>query len=187
MADMFLKLTSDEAGKEIVVEGESLDEVHPDEIEIHDWTWKVANSAPFKIHDVADATKFGSFDHITIHKIVDKASTTLMNYCAYGQHIKKGIITCRKNDGDTKFEYLKIELTDIKVEEVSWAEGRGQSNVHTEHVQLSFFSVKVIYKTQVVPPAPPKPGERPHPVQVSGPKDFHFDTQDKAQPAKPTK
>src|SRR4051794_5013235 len=186
MADMFLKLIDD--GGTIVVEGESLDEEHLEEIEIDDWCWKVSNNAPFKLHNVAEATTFGSFDHITIHKMIDRASTTLMNYCAYGQHIKKGIITCRKNDGDRKFEFLTVELKNIKVEEVNWAEGRGMNNVHAEHVSLSFASVTVVYKTQTVPPAPPKPGDPPpRAVPVIGPKDFHFETQDKAQPAKPGK
>jgi type VI secretion system secreted protein Hcp len=165
MADMFLALTD--------VNGESLDEIHPREIEIHDWSWSVSNNAPFGLHNVAEATKAGSAAHITIHKMFDAASVTLMNLCAHGQHIAKGKITCRKNAGDDKVEYLKIELTDIKIEQVLWL-GKGQElSGLPEQVELSFLRFKVIYAMQIADGT------------LGGLNEFEFDIpQQKGQPAK---
>src|SRR3981081_4227872 len=152
MADMFLALTD--------VQGESLDASHRGEIEIHDWKWKVFHVAPFRLSE-ADGTKQGSADHITIDKWFDRASVTLMNLCTHGKQIAKGKITCRKNDGDRKVEYLKIELTDVKIEHVQWF-GKGEAHGIPEQVELSFFKFKVIYAMQVADGT------------LSGPKDIEF-------------
>ena len=154
MANMFLALTN--------ILGESLDLEHKMEIEIHEWRWGLENHAPYRLQE-NEATKQTSVHHITIEKMVDKASTTLANYCAHGKHIAEGTITCRKNDGDTKVEYLIIKLTDVKVESVNWG-GRGEEHRGiSETVDLSFLKFKIIYKVQK------RDGS------LAGPNEFEFD------------
>jgi|SRR5665213_2094553 type VI secretion system secreted protein Hcp len=153
--NMFLALTN--------VLGESRDHAHKMEIEIHEWTWGLVNKAPFNLSKDSDATKQTSFGHLIISKMVDKATVTLANYCANGRHIAEGTVTCRKNDGETQVEYLKIKLTDVKVESVTWA-GRGEETRGIpETVDLSFLKVKIIYEMQ---------SQDGH---LHGPNDFEFD------------
>jgi len=118
MADMFLELTG--------IKGESLDYIHENEIEIFEWNWGVDNKASFQV-GAGEAAKHTEFDHVVVTKMFDKASVTLMNYCATGRRIHEGIITCRKNDGEQHVAFLKIKLTDVKVNSVKWA-GKNEDN-----------------------------------------------------------
>ena len=113
MANMFLKLTN--------IHGKSRDHKHHGEIEIHDWDWGIENAASFRL-EADKAAKQTQVDHVFVHKMFDRASPTLMNYCAYGRQIDEAVITCRKNDGDHQVEYLKIILTGVKVDGVKWAQ-----------------------------------------------------------------
>jgi type VI secretion system secreted protein Hcp len=160
--NMFLKLTN--------ILGESLDHAHKMEIEIFDFTWHLENHAPYRLQE-SDATRQTQVAHITIDKIVDKATTTLTNYCAHGKHISEGILTFRKNAGDDQVEYLKIILTDVKVEKVAW-DVKGEHGIK-ETVDLSFLKFKIKYETQK------RGGE------LAGLNEFDFDIpENKGQPAK---
>jgi type VI secretion system secreted protein Hcp len=137
--NMFLALTN--------ILGESLDEHHKMEIEIHEWAWGLDNKAPYRLEE-SEAAKQTTVDHVVISKMFDKASVALVNYCANGRKIEEGTITCRKNDGDTKVEYLKIKLTGVKVESVKWP-GRGEEiRGVPETVNLSFLEFKITYSMQ---------------------------------------
>jgi type VI secretion system secreted protein Hcp len=139
--NMFLKLTN--------IQGESLDFIHEGEIEVQDWTWGLDNPAPFRL-EAKQASKQTEFDVLTITKMFDKSSTTLMTYCASGEKIPTGLLTCRKNDDEQQHvAYLTIELTDVKVDKVSW-DGKGEDPRGVpETVELSFSKVHVIYQTQL--------------------------------------
>lgn len=137
--NMFLALTN--------ILGESLDQDHKMEMDIFDWTWGMNNNAPFRLVD-KDAAKQTTFDSIIVTKMFDKASTTLMTYCANGMKIPEGTITCRKHDGDAPVEYLRIKISNIKVESLNWA-GRGDDpRGIPEQVHLSFLNIQVIYEVQ---------------------------------------
>jgi type VI secretion system secreted protein Hcp len=140
MANMFLKLTN--------IHGESRDHKHHGEIEIHDWDWGIENAASFRL-EADKAAKQTQVDHVFVHKMFDRSSPTLMNYCAYGRQIDEAVITCRKNDGDQQVEYLKIILTGVKVDGVKWAQKGEDPRGIPEIVELSFFHFKVVYEMQI--------------------------------------
>src|SRR4249920_2774096 len=99
------------------IQGESLDEApyvrdamagpssssgtHQNEIEVIDWQWGLANDAPMAMKSTEATTKTTAQD-IVINKAIDKASVTLMQLCALGEHIPSGKLTCRKNAGESK-------------------------------------------------------------------------------------
>jgi type VI secretion system secreted protein Hcp len=140
MANMFLALTN--------IHGESRDHAHEGEIEIHEWTWGVTNKAPFRL-EASEAAKQTEIGHVTVTKMFDKASVTLMNYCAQGRKIAEGTITCRKNDGEKQVEFLKIKLIDVKIQSVQWP-GKGEElRGIPETVELAFFKFHVMYATQI--------------------------------------
>src|SRR5262249_49775946 len=62
-------------------------------------------------------------------------------------HIPSAKITCRKNDGDQKFEYLTLDLKDIMVSKVQFY-GDGNEQSLKETVELSFAEFKLNYKVQ---------------------------------------
>jgi len=138
MAQMFLKLDG--------IEGESLDAFHANEIEIFEWTWELDNKASFEMKQAEASTKV-DIQNIVITKICDKASVTLVKYCALGKHVPAGTITCRKNDGELKVIYLLIELKNIMIHSVNWT-GKGAHHELFENVTLSFAEFKLSYSLQ---------------------------------------
>src|SRR6266700_2264561 len=117
MAEMFLKLHD--------VDGESIDDTHHDEIEIKSWSWTNTAKVNWEWNQGGQATKV-DVQGITLDKLVDKATVTLYQNCVTGKHIPSAMITCRKNDGEQKFEYLHIELKDVMVKYVVYT-GDGEN------------------------------------------------------------
>jgi type VI secretion system secreted protein Hcp len=171
MIETFLKLTKIEGSERKDIEGESLDGdsdgdshsdnprhgerehrhnhdhshgQHTDEIEVIDWEWEVKNDAT--IEEKKEVSSKTSVESLSITKGIDKASAILMQYCSLGEHISEGKLTCRKNAGEKKVEFLVIELTDVKVMDVSW--DRPTEHARSETVKLKFSKFKVKYKQQ---------------------------------------
>ena len=138
MAEMFLILDG--------IEGESLDQKYHGKIEIKNWEWHTKNNVRWDINQGGQSTKVDIQD-IDLKKICDKASVTLYQCCVTGKHIKNGKIVCRKNDGDSKVEYLIVTLTDIMITKVDWM-GDGQSPSLDENVSLSFAEFRLDYSVQ---------------------------------------
>jgi type VI secretion system secreted protein Hcp len=142
MGEMFLKLDG--------VVGESLDEAspksHKNEIEIKAWSWVTTNDVKWDINQGGQSTKVHVQD-VVIDKVCDAATVTLYQFCVTGKHFKSATITCRKNNGDQKLEYLILELTDVMVTSVQFA-GSGDDQFLPEKVQLSFAQYKLTYQTQ---------------------------------------
>src|SRR5438309_109830 len=99
MAEMFLKLDG--------IVGESLDFAHANEIEIRNWEWHAENHVKWDINQGGQSTKV-EIKKVELKKICDNASVALYQCCMTGKHIKHGTITCRKNDGERKVEYLVL-------------------------------------------------------------------------------
>jgi len=140
MANMFLLLTD--------IDGESLDVVYKDKIEVEDWDWGMHNNASFDLTG-SQAAQHTRFQHLNIHKKLDKSSPTLMLYCAKGRKIPEATLICRKNDGDVPVDYLKIELKEVKVQQLTWPVKGGDIGGFAETLELSFHKVHVEYKVQI--------------------------------------
>lgn len=142
MAEMFLELDG--------IKGESQDEARPkshkDEIEIKAWKWTSKNVVRWDVNQGGQSTRT-DISSIEIDKFCDKASVALYQHCLTGKHIKSGKITCRKNDGEEKVEYLIVKLKDIMVSRVSWA-GDGSDQSLNETVELSFAEFHMEFKVQ---------------------------------------
>ena len=138
MAEMFLKLDG--------VEGESLDQTHAREIEIQSWNWETTNQVRWDVNQGGQSTKV-EVKEIHVDKICDKASVILYQNCVTGKHIPNAKITCRKNDGDQKVEYLIVDLRDVMVSKVEW-KGDGSNQSLNETVKLSFAEFKLHYAVQ---------------------------------------
>jgi type VI secretion system secreted protein Hcp len=142
MAEMFLQLEG--------VKGESLDEVQPphkEEIEIRSWIWNCSAVVKWD-RNQGGQTLSSKYEKITIEKTVDRASAVLMKCCLTGKHIPSGKITCRKKDGESKVEYLIVDLRDIVVSKVDWSGGGGIDDVVGEKIDLEIAEFYMHYKLQ---------------------------------------
>jgi type VI secretion system secreted protein Hcp len=137
---MFLKIDG--------ITGESLDEDHPDEIEIESWNWDCENNdKSFELSGKNFAHKFKTTAGFTVVKAIDKASVPLMQYLAERKETT-ATVTCRKNQGDTKVTYLTIKLMNVTVKKIDWAEAAAETPF-LESVTLDFLKFQVNYVQQM--------------------------------------
>lgn len=135
--DMFLKLDG--------IAGESKDKAHGGEIHIESFSWGMSQTGAHGAGGGGGAGKVSVHD-ISITKLTDKSSCSLMAALASGKHIKDGLITVRKA-GEKPLEYLKIKLTDILISSYQTA-GHGGSDLLTENFTINFAKVQVDYQEQ---------------------------------------
>lgn len=135
--DMFLKLDK--------IKGESKDKAHKDDIDVLAWSWGLSQSGSTHVGAGSGAGK-ASFQDISITKYVDKASATLMEYVATGEHIAKAKLVVRKAGGKP-LEYVILDLKDLIVSSYATG-GSGGEDMLTEQLTLNFAEVKVSYVPQ---------------------------------------
>ena len=87
-----------------------------------------------------------TFQDLSFHHGIDKASPGLLRACATGEHIKDATITHRKA-GKGQQEYLIIKMNDIIITGVA-PSGAGDGAATAEHVALQFAKVDLEYKPQ---------------------------------------
>lgn len=135
--DMFLELDK--------IKGESQDSKHKDDIDILSWSWGLSQSSSAHIGSGAGVGK-ANFQNISVTKYIDKASVTLMELVATGDHIDKAKLVVRKAGGKP-LEYLVIDLKKVFVTSYSTG-GSGGEDLLTESITLNFAEVKVTYVPQ---------------------------------------
>src|SRR4051812_45696493 len=103
--DYFLKLEG--------VEGEATADGHKGEIQLEAWSWGATNAGSQHAGAGGGSGKVAMHDLNFVMKNC-KASPKLMIACATGEHLAKGVLSCRKAGGKQE-DYLKIKLTDVLV------------------------------------------------------------------------
>lgn len=136
--DFFLKLDG--------IKGESQDKTHKDEIDVLSWSWGGSQSGTTHMGSGSGGGKV-SFQDLSVTKYVDKSTPALMKHLATGKHIGKGWLYVRKAAGDSPIEYIKIDMKDIIVTNVS-SGGHGAEDRITESLTLNFGEFKYIYTEQ---------------------------------------
>jgi type VI secretion system secreted protein Hcp len=128
------------------LDGESVDEDHKNWIEVESWSWGVDNPASFAQGQGGQSTQ-AHVSSLNVVKHCDKASVTLYKDCTTGKHITSGTLSCLKLDGDSRVEYMKVDLTDVMVSSVQWSASGSEHHVH-ESLGLVFAEFKQTYKLQ---------------------------------------
>lgn len=135
--DYFLKLDG--------AEGESPDEKHKGEISLLQFSWGVQNLGSSDRGGGAGSGK-AQFSDFQFVKEFDKASPILEQFCASGEHIPTGVLTCRKA-GKEQQEYLKITFTDCFVSSYQISAGGGSVIPH-DSISINFSKFETEYKPQ---------------------------------------
>ena len=133
--DYFLKIDG--------IEGEAQDKTHKNEIQLESFSWGATNAGTMSSGGGGGAGKVAMQDFHFMMK-TNKASPKLMLACATGEHIKNGILTCRKAGKDQQ-EYLKYTFTDLLIS--SFQIGGGDV-IPTEQVSFNYTQVQMDYKEQ---------------------------------------
>lgn len=127
--DYFLKLDG--------IDGESVDRVYKDWIEISSFSWGATNSGGFASGGGGGTGKVQMQDfHFTAS--FNKASPKLFLSCATGEHIKQGTLIGRKTQ-EGNVEFYKIRLSDILIS--SFQTG-GAELVPTDQFSLNFAKIE---------------------------------------------
>src|SRR5262249_31260047 len=122
--DAFLKIDG--------IDGESNDSKHKGEIEVLSFSWNVSHP------DKGGRAKLTAFQ---IVKVLDKASPLLFEACCTGDHISEALFTARKA-GESKFEFLKIKMSDVIITSVSPSGSSAAGDLPMESVSLSFSKIE---------------------------------------------
>lgn len=126
------------------IPGESVDAVHPNEIEVLSYSLGVSNTVAFTSGGMQ--TGKATFKDFTVTKYLDKATPKLMLAAAAGQHLKQVVLTVRRSGSIKPFEYLKIILTDVIVTGVH--DGGDRNSRATETVSFTYARIVVDYFSQ---------------------------------------
>lgn len=126
------------------IKGESLDIKHKDEIEVHSFSWGVANSGS-PGSGSGSGTGRATFQDLVIVHGIDNASPALLKACATGRRLPTATITHRKA-GAGQQEFLIIKLTDVTIASVTHSGAEDEPYVET--VGLKFAKVDFHYKRQ---------------------------------------
>jgi type VI secretion system secreted protein Hcp len=146
--DAFLRLGAGGLIDQIVIEGESTDKVHANEIEISSFSWGESNTGG------GGATGGGggkvAMQDFSFAMATSKASPNLMLACATGKHIPQATLTLRRSG----FEFLKIKLGDCLVSSYELAGNNGATNPSTfsdsplDEMSLNFVKIDFLYTVQ---------------------------------------
>jgi len=136
--DMFLKIDD--------LKGDSIDDKHPNEIQVLSWSWGMSQSGSTHMSTGGGSGKVNVQD-LTFMKNIDTTTTNLIKSCCNGSHYKVALLTIRKAGGKSPVEYLKITMKDLIISNISTG-GSGGSDMITESVTLNFAKVTLEYTPQ---------------------------------------
>src|SRR3569832_1186829 len=135
--DMFLKIDD--------LKGDSIDEKHPNEIQVLSWSWGMSQSGSTHSATGGGAGKVNVQD-LSFMKNNDTTTTNLIKANYNSTHFKSALLTVRKAGGKSAVEYLKIKMQDLIVSNVST--GGSGGGMITESVTLNFAMVSLDYTPQ---------------------------------------
>ena len=140
-ADIFLTIKGPD------IQGESLDKVHQNMIEVLSFSWGQANLGTAGTGGGAGAGAVAKQD-LTITKYVDKSSNVLAQGCAAGVHYTSATLYVRKSGGDP-LDYLQYDLGGVVFISGYNVSGHGGDGVvPQETVSLNFTTLMITYNQQ---------------------------------------
>ncbi len=136
--DYFLKIDG--------IDGESKDSKHSNEIDLESFSWGATQTGSHSFGGGGGAGKVQMQDFHFVMKNC-KASPKLMLACAEGEHIKKGVLVCRKA-GKEQQEFLKVTMSDLLISSYQTSGSSNGDEVPNDQVSLNFSKIEIEYKDQ---------------------------------------
>ena len=130
--DMFLKIQGVKQG---MVNGESTEAKHVNEIEVFKWSWGL--QAHSELSGLGPTRK-ASLGELDITKRVDRASTALMSALISNEAIKEAVLTVRKS-GEDPLEYFVITLNKARI---TGLHAQSEDHVLTERLTVGALAAR---------------------------------------------
>ena len=127
------------------IRGESQDRQHKDEIELQSFAWGNSSAEPQGGASGTTSAKV-TFQDFQFVAAASKAGPQLMVHCATGRHIKRALMTGRKEGGRAPQEYVKITLEDVLVASYLSSGSSGDGGAPTDTASLRFGTIEVEYR-----------------------------------------
>ncbi len=137
MADAFLKI---EGGPD----GESTDGAHPSWMEILSFSWGVSQQTAGSVSSQGSlSASRADFQNFSFSKLMDKASSVLLQDCASGKHYGKATVQMHRA-GETKELYQEYVFTDVMLTNYSIGGSEG-GGIPMENATFAFGKVEWKY------------------------------------------
>lgn len=131
------------------IEGESTDEIHPNQIEVLSFSHGVSQPTSATV-SVAGGRTTERCHHqdFVISRYMDKATPELNLHCCQGTHFKKIVLRCYRATGEnaTPVEYMVYELENNIISSISVGGGAGDLPVET--ITFNYGKISWTYTTQ---------------------------------------
>jgi type VI secretion system secreted protein Hcp len=137
--DLFLKIDG--------IQGESLDRVHANEIDVLAWSWGATAPSVVRAGGAGAGAGAGkaTFNDLTITKYVDASSPALVAAISTGKRITSLILTVRRANGAPQgVDYFTLTLSDALVTGVSVSTSGGEDRM-TENVTFNYGTFTYSY------------------------------------------
>lgn len=129
------------------IPGESKDKDHLGEIDVLSWSWGESNPGSFASGGGGGGGGRVDMQDFHFTMPVSKASPVLFKKCATGEHIKSGLLTCRKA-GTVQQPYLQYAFTDLLISGFQDGGSDGSDLVPTNQISFNFAKVEMRYREQ---------------------------------------
>jgi type VI secretion system secreted protein Hcp len=129
------------------IEGESQDADHSGQIDVLTFSEGVQNAGTYDAGTGGNTGK-AYYPDISVTKFVDKASVTLRQYCGLGTSIDTATLSCNKQAGDKKIEYLKITLQNVVITSIQSSGSGGSTDPIPESLSLNYAKIQYDYTQQ---------------------------------------
>lgn len=131
------------------IDGESKVSGHDKEIQVLSWSHSFNQpTSPTRSSAGGGTVEQANHADFSVTKYMDIASVPLTKACWTGKTIATAVFTAYRSDGDALVEYLKVEMTNVIISNISF--GGGTGDMATETVTLSYSKVKYTYTEQKV-------------------------------------
>jgi len=141
--DMFMKIVASGS----MIEGESQDEVHTNEIDVLAWSWGTSQTGSSQLSKGSGAGK-ASVQDLTFSMHANKSCPTLWQMVCGGTTFDTATLVIRKAGGSEALEYIKIVMTAGLIANIAFS-GTPSDDYQAVTVSLNFSSVEVHYTPQV--------------------------------------
>lgn len=130
------------------IAGECSIEGHQKEIQALSWSHSF-NQPTSPTRSAGGTVEQANHADFSFTKYTDAASVPMLKQCWTGKPIATAVFTACRSDGDALVEYLKVEMSNAIISNISLGGGTGDMPVET--VTLSYSAVKYTYAFQATP------------------------------------
>src|SRR5262245_52054790 len=125
------------------IPGEALDGEHKEWIQIQEMQHDMHQKASPSQEDIGGITSAkAEHEPLRFRKAIDKATPVLAEKCASGEHIPTITIDLMRSSGKARIKFMKIELAEAIISDISLAGKAEGEDVPSEWISLRYGKIK---------------------------------------------